>query len=335
MPSEETPMAHPVNRTRRRLFAAGASAGGLAALPVRAQGDFPRGPVRVIVALPPGGAADTSARSMAGVLEKSLKQPVIVENRPGGQFQIAMQALAAAPADGHTLLHVYNSFATVHAVQKLFDLEKQVTPLSTFGITPIVFLVRGDSPHRSLTDVIGWARANPGRLTYMTLGPGSVEHLKMAQIEQAAGFSGVAVPYRGGPDALKGLIGGEIDFMLSPGIFAKQFAPTGQVRVLATLGAARWSDFPDVRTTAEVGLSVPPMHYWGGYVVRTGTPPELVRRWHRELATAAFDRVITDRLAITGGIPAASASPEEFRGLLAAEIAWMGEAAKSLGLVKG
>jgi tripartite-type tricarboxylate transporter receptor subunit TctC len=270
-------MTHPMNRSRRRLLAAGASASGLAALPVRAQANFPRGPVRVIVALPPGGAADGSARTMATVLEKSLKQTVIVENRPGGQFQIAMQALAAAPADGHTLLHVFNSFASVHAVQKLFDLEKQVTPVSTFGITPIALLVRGDSPHRSLQDLIGWARANPGALTYSTLGPGSVEHLKMAQIEQSAGFRGVAVPYRGGPD---------------------------------------------------------PMHYWGGYVVRAGTPTELVQRLHKELAAAAYDRAIVERTATNGGMPAASASPEEFRALISSEIAWMGEAAKALGLIK-
>jgi tripartite-type tricarboxylate transporter receptor subunit TctC len=327
-------MAHPMNRSRRRLLAAGASAGSLAALPVRAQGNFPRGPVRVIVALPPGGAADGSARAMAAVLEKSLKQTVIVENRPGGQFQIAMQALAAAPADGHTLLHVYNSFASVHAVQKLFDLERQVMPISTFGITPIALLVRGDSPHRSLKDLIGWARANPGGLTYSTLGPGSVEHLKMAQIEQSAGFRGVAVPYRGGPDQLKGLMGGEIDLMLSPSIFVRQFAPTGQVRALAMLEQERRSNFPDVPTVAEAGLAVSPMHYWGGYVVRAGTPAELVQRLHRELAAAAYERSVVERSAANGGIPAASASPEEFRALLASEIAWMGEAAKVLGLGK-
>jgi tripartite-type tricarboxylate transporter receptor subunit TctC len=303
-------------------------------LPTRAQSNFPRGPIRVIVALPPGGAADSSARTMAAVLEKSLKQTVIVENRPGGQFQIAMQALAAAPADGHTLLHVYNSFASVHAVQKLFDLEKQVTPVSTFGITPIFLLVRGDSPHRSLKDLIGWARANPGGLTFSTVGPGSVEHLKMTQIEQSAGIRGVAVPYRGGPDQLKGLLGGEIDLMLSPAIFVKQFAPTGQVRALAILEPQRRSDFPGVPTAAEAGLAVSPMHYWGGYVVRAGTPTELVQRLHRELAAAAFDPAVVERSAANGGIPAASASPEEFRALLVSEIAWMGDAAKALGLVK-
>jgi tripartite-type tricarboxylate transporter receptor subunit TctC len=327
-------MTHPMNRSRRRLLAAGASAGGLAALPVRAQATFPRGPVRVIVALPPGGAADGSARTMATVLEKSLKQTVIVENRPGGQFQIAMQALAAAPADGHTLLHVFNSFASVHAVQKLFDLEKQVTPVSTFGITPIALLVRGDSPHRSLKDLIGWARANPGGLTYSTLGPGSVEHLKMTQIEQSAGFRGVAVPYRGGPDQLKGLMGGEIDLMLSPSIFVKQFAPTGQVRALASLEPERRSNFPDLPTISEAGFAVSPMHYWGGYVVRAGTPAELVQRLHKELAAAAYDRAIVERTAANGGMPAASASPEEFRALISSEIAWMGEAAKALGLIK-
>lgn len=320
--------------TRRRLLAAaaGGAALGLAAAPARAQSDFPRGPLRIIVALPPGGAADVAARSIAQALEKSLKQSIVVENRPGGQFQIAMQALMTAPADGQTLLHVFNSFPSVHAVQKLFDLEKQVVPVAMTSITPIVGLVRGDSPHKSLRELFAWARANPGKLTYSTLGPGSVEHLKMAQVEKAAGFKGVAVPYRGGPDAVKGLIGGEIDFQFTAGIFAKQFAPTGQVRVLATLEPTRWRDFPEVPTLAEAGVDVPPMTYWGGFVVRAGTPADRVQRLFTELAAASVQPEVVERLAAAGGLPSVSKSPEEFRQLIASEVAWMGEAARGLDL---
>jgi tripartite-type tricarboxylate transporter receptor subunit TctC len=288
--------------------------------------------VRIIVALPPGGAADVATRALQSPLEQLWKQPVIVENRPGGQFQIAMQALSASPADGHTLLHVFNSFASVHAVQKLFDLESQVVSVTQVSITPIVVLVRGNSPYKTLGELVAFGRANPGKLTYSTLGPGSVEHLKMAQIESAGGFTGTAVPYRGGPDSLKALIGGEIDFQITAGIFAKQFAPSGQVRVLATLEPVRWKDFPDVPTMAEAGLAVPPMTYWGGYVVKAGTPSAIVDRLRADLAAVAVLAPVTERLAAAGGQPSVSASREAFRQMIASEIGWMGEAAKRLGL---
>lgn len=319
---------------RRLVLQAGAAAAAGFALNARAQqaGDFPRGPVRIIVALPPGGAADVATRALQAPLEKSLRQSIVVENRPGGQFQIAMQALMTAPADGHTLLHVFNSFASVHAVQKLFDLEKQVIPVAQTSTTPIVLLVRGDSPHKTVKDLLDFGRANPGKLTYSTLGPGSVEHLKMAQIEQAAGFKGVPVPYRGGPDSLKALIGGEIDFQTTAGIFAKQFAPTGQVRVLATLEPTRWADFPDVPTFAEAGINVPPMTYWGGFVVRADTPPAIVSRLYAELAAAVATPSVIERLAAAGGLPMVSESPAAFARMIGSEIAWMGEAAKALNL---
>lgn len=326
---------HPIVRPARRaaLRTGAALAAGLATGAARAQGaDFPKGPVKIIVALPPGGAADVAARSMQGPLEQIWKQPVIVENRPGGQFQIAMQALQAAPADGQTLMHVFNSFASVHAVQKLFDLENQVIPVTQTSITPIVLLVRGNSPHRTLADLIAFGRANPGKLTYSTLGPGSVEHLKMAQVERAAGFTGTAVPYRGGPDSIKALIGGEIDFQFTAGIFAKQFAPSGQVRVLATLEPTRWSDFPDVPTVAEAGLAVPPMTYWGGYVVKAGTPMAIVDRIRADLAAVAVLPTVTERLAAAGGMASVSPSREAFRQQISSEIAWMSAAAKQLGL---
>lgn len=317
---------------RRDILRSAAAVSASLALPARAQADFPRGPLKLLIALPAGGAADVGARAMAAVMERSLKQSIVVENRPGGNFQIAMQALLTAPADGHTFMHVYNGFSSVHVVQKLYDMERQMAPVAMVATTPIVLLVKGDSPHKSLRDLVAFGRANPGKLNYSTLGPGGVEHLKMAQFEKAAGFKGVPVPYRGGPDALKALLGGEIDFNVTAGIFAKQFAPSGQVRVLAVMEPTRWKDFPDVPTFAEAGVPITPMTYWGGFVMRAGTPPEIVQRMHREMVAAATDPSVVERIATIGQLPAPSKSPEEFRQHIAAEIAWMTEAAKGLDL---
>ena len=318
---------------RRRILHVAAAAAASLALPLRAQSGFPSGPLRIIVSVPAGGAADVGARALAVVLERNLKQPVVVENRTGGNFQIAWQGLQSFPADGHTLLHVFNTFPAVHAVQKLFDMEKQSTPISVVGSTPIVLLVKGDSPYKTIGDLLAFARANPGKVNYSTTGVGTFEHLKMAQLEQAGKFKGTAVPYRGGPDAVKALLGGEITFMgLAPAIFAKQFAPGGQVRVLATMGATRWKDMPDVPTLAESGVNITPASYWGGYVVRSGTAPDIVQRLYREVSVAALDQSVVDKIMASGQIAHVSKSPDDFRQFIASEIAWIGEAAKGLDL---
>lgn len=318
--------------TRRRFVKAAGLATAALSLPARAQSDWPRGPVKVIVGLPPGGAADIIARTIGTQMEKSIKQPVIIENRPGGQFVISVQALLNAPADGQTLLYLYNGYASVNATLKLFDLDKQTTAVAQVASTPIVLLVRGDSPHKTARDMFAWAKANPGKLGFGTVGAGGVEHLKWTQIENAMGYKGNAVTYKGGPDSMQALLAGEIDCLLTAGLFAKMYAPKGQVRVLAVLEPSRWQDFPDVPTLTEAGVNVPPLAYWGGYVVKAGTPPEIVQRLHRELTAAAVTPPVLERLAATGAMPLLSKTPEEFRRLLVSDVAWMTEAAKGLNL---
>jgi hypothetical protein len=205
------PQMNPDHNPRsRRAFVKTASAAAAAlALPARAQSDFPRGPVKVIVGLPPGGAADIIARTIGTQMEKTLKQPVVIENKPGGQFVISVQALLNAPADGQTLLYIYNGYASVNATLKLFDLEKQTIPVAQVASTPIVLLVRNDSPHKSARELFAWARANPEKLNFATLGAGGVEHLKWRQMESAVGFKGNPVAYKGGPDSMQALLKGK------------------------------------------------------------------------------------------------------------------------------
>ncbi len=327
MPFRQTP-------ARRHFVKAAGAALAAAAWPARAQTDFPKGPLKVIVGLPPGGAADIVARTIGAEMEKNLKQSVVTENRPGGQFVISMQALLSAPADGQTLLYVYNAYPAVHASLRLFDLEKQVTPVTAVAISPIMIYVRGNSPHKSLGDLLAWARANPGKLNFASIGVGTLEHLAMIRLENAAGFKGNPVIYKGGPDAIQGLIGGDIECMIGPGLFAKMYAAKQEVRALATLGETRWPDLSEVPTLAELGVKTPPLAYWGGYVVKAGTPPELVDRLFREISTAAVAPVVVQRHAATGGAAWVSKSPEEFRRLISSDIAWMTEAAKGLNLAR-
>lgn len=325
-------MSDTSNYPRRRVLQVAAAAAASLALPLRAQSGFPSGPMRIIVGVPAGGAADVGMRALAAVLEKNLKQTVIVENRTGGSFMIAWQALQAAPADGHTLMHTTNSFAALHAVQKQFDMEKQVAHISVTSTSPIALIVNGDSPFKTLGEMAAYGRANPDKLSYGTTGVGTAEHLKLTQFERIAGFKGLAVPFRGGPDAVQALMGGTVSFLMAPGIFAKQFAPSGKVRVLAMMDGVRWKDMPNVPTFAEAGVNLPPMTYWSGVVARAGVPPEIVQRLHQEVSAAALDPSVLEKMVATGQNAVVSKSPDDFRQFIMSEIAWMTEAAKGLDL---
>ena len=326
-------MQQPHRHTRRSwLRIAGGSAAALALPAAVAQTDFPRGPLRILVPLPAGGAVDTSVRATAVELERLLKQTVVVDNRPGGVFQIGMQALLSAPADGHTLIHLNSGMAAAQVVQKRYDLTRQLAPVSLSGESQMVILVNPKSPYKTLRDLLDAARANPGKLTYSMPGAGTGEHLKVAQIEKDAGVTLLAVPYKGGPDMVKAVIGGEVDFTVTAAIFAAQFAPKGLVRVAATLDPARLKDFPDAPTLAETGLKVAPLRFWGGFAVHADTPPALVQRLHEVLTAATLAPALIERLAPFGMVLQPSASPEDFRKFIGNELVWMAEAAKGLKL---
>jgi len=297
--------------------------------------NFPRGNLRIIVPVSPGGAADLGARVVAAELEKSLNKSVMVDNRPGGLFQLGMQAVMQAPADGHTLIHLHNSLASVQVVQKLFDLNKQLTPLTLNMETPMVLLVPGNSPFNTVTDLVSHARDNPGKINYSSLGAGSIEHLKSAQLEKIAGFEAMMIPYRGGAEAIQGLISNQVDFTLTAAIWGMNFASQGQCKILAIFDPVRWEHLPDVPTMAEMGLNVPPLRFWGGFAVRADTPAPLVERLHKELVAAGTAPGVAEKIRGGGMDVAVSRSPDEFRQLLDEEVRWMTEIADELNLQLG
>jgi tripartite-type tricarboxylate transporter receptor subunit TctC len=327
-------MTHPTIGLRRRTLLQGAGAAAAsAALPAFAQAsDFPRGTVRFILPMSAGGAADASTRPLLPELEKIFKRPVIIENRPGGLFTIGLQALLQAPPDGHTLMYVYNSVASVQAAYKKFDLLQQLAPVTQASAIPMVALAPGKSNFRNLAELLAFGRANPGKLTYSTPAQGSAEHLKAVQVLRTAGVQAQDVPYRSGPEMVNAVIAGEVDFTLTAVSFARMFAPKGQVRVLATMGAQRLAEFPDVQTAAEAGVNTAPLAFWGGYAVHAATPPAIVQQLYEALAKAAVAPAVRDILQPLGIAPVVSASPDDFRKLIAGDIAWMSDVAKDLKL---
>jgi tripartite-type tricarboxylate transporter receptor subunit TctC len=296
------------------------------------QAALPAGALRIIVPWPASGAVDVSVRAGVPALERLLGQAVVVDNRAGGQFQLALQAMALAPADGNTLLHLSAGMVAVQAVQGQYDLLADLMPITAVGDTSMVLMVGPRSPHKTLAELVAHGRANPGALTYATSGQGSLEHLKIAQIEKMAGFQGLSVPFRGGPDMVKALIGGEVDFTIVATAFAAQFAPRGLVRVLAALDERRLPELPDVPTVREAGVNVPPLRIWGGYAVRAGTPAAVLQRLHGALVAAARDPEVAARLAPLGMTVFTSPTPADFSAQIAADLAWMKTMASGLGL---
>lgn len=317
---------------RRYAIAFAGAALMCASLPAVAQSDYPNRPIKIVIPLPAGGAADVGVRTMALELEKSLKQPVVVDNKPGGLFMVGLQSVLNAPADGYTVMHLNVGMVGVQVVQKKFDLNKQLMPLTVSGDTPMVLMVGPNSPHKTMKDLIAFGRANPGKLNFATPGTGTVEHLKIAQIEKVGGFTGVNVAYKGGPDMVKAVIGGEVDFTIAPAIFAMQFAPKGQVKVLAAIDQTRLKEFPDVPTIVEAGVNVSPLRMWGGYAVHPDTPPAIAQRLQRELAAATVSAPVVEKLTPFGMVLQASKSSDDFRKQIAAETVWMTDVVKGLKL---
>ena len=303
-----------------------------AAFPASAQADYPNRPLRIVVGLPAGGAADVTVRLLAKELERSMKQPVIVDNKPGGLYQIAVQAVASAPADGYTLLYVNSSFVTIQATQKRFDLNRQFQPLSMTGEVPGVLVVGQNSRFKTIQDLVEFGRANPGELTYGTLGLGTIEHLKSLQFAEAAGFQARAVPYKGGPDMITAVIAGDISYTGVNAFTATPFIKSGKIRALAALDTARVTGLPDVPAIGESGLKVPTSRTWSGYMVAAGTPAPIIRRLHTELVAAMKEPAVVEKLTPFGIVVTTSKSPEDFGKLIDSEAAWMGAISKKLDL---
>jgi tripartite-type tricarboxylate transporter receptor subunit TctC len=318
---------------RRQILGCLGAIGLQSALPALAQSDYPNRPIRIVLGLPAGGAADIVVRALAQELEQTLKQPVVVDNKPGGLFQIAVQAVASAPADGHTLLYINSSFVTVQAVQKKFDLARQFQPLTLTGETPSVLVVNPNSRFKTMKDLIEFGRARPNELSYGTLGVGTIEHLKSVQLIEAAGFEAKAIPYKGGPDMLNAVIAGDIHFTGVNVFSALPFIKAGKLRALAALDSVRIKALPDTPTIIEAGVNTSTTRIWSGFAVHQSTPAPIVQRLFTELVAAMNSPEITKKYAPLGILTTTSKSTEEFRNLINTEAAWMGAASKKIDLL--
>ena len=253
------------------------------AWPAVAQSDYPAKPIRIIVPLPAGGVADAVVRSMAERMQVTMKQTIIVDNKPGGLFTIGMQALLSAPSDGYTLLHVNAGMAAIQAATKRYDMLKQLAPISEANYGPTVLFVGVKAPFTNIAEMIAYGKANPGKINYGTLGPGSIEHLVGHSITKSGGFEATPVPYKGMPDAVVSMLQGDIHFFSTVYQVGKQFVDKGQMRLVGVFDERRLANLPDVPTIKQQGLDAPLTSYWAGFAVQSDVPPSVIEVLRREI----------------------------------------------------
>ncbi len=303
-----------------RRFVVGMVA-GVAALDAAAQGS-PAKPVHLLIGFPPGTAGDVLARIVRPRLAEMLGQPVIVENRAGASGSLAIERVAAAPADGHTLLIQTSSSTALPALHaKLpYDLQRDLAPVSLLAVGPYLLVVHPSVPVRGARELIALARAQPGKLNYGSSGAGSAPYLAGELFKSMAKIHVVEVSYKGGAESAVANASGEVDITFPSIPPALPLLNHGKLRALAVTGESRSPLMPALPTVNESGLPGYDRSGWYGVVAPAGVPKEILMRLHAvigAIVNAADMKDVFNRQ----GLEPRSNSPGEFSALIQKEIA--------------
>ena len=267
-----------------------------------AQGDFPSKPLRLVVPFPPGGSTDVVARLLAVKLGEQLKQQIVIENRPGAGATLATDQIARSAPDGYTLLMTaFPSITTAPLINPnvRYDPLRDFTHIAMIGTFPNGFVVRADSPIRSMADFVAYAKANPGKVSYGSAGPASAGHLTGELLKQLAGIEIVHIPYKGAAPAFIDLLGGQTVAVFDGLINATNQARAGKIRLLAVSSEQRLATHPDLPTINEtvkgvVGVS------WFGVAAPPKLPQPILERLETEIIRSLGAPEVQTRLGETG-----------------------------------
>ena len=299
---------------------------------------WPSKPIRFVVCFPPGNAADVFARAVGPLLSEKIGQPVVVENRGGAGGAIGVDAVVKSDPDGYTIgVCSLSPITILPAVRRTmpYDVERDIAPVVLSNRGPMVLVVRKDSPFNTLEDLIEYSRANPGKLTYASLGPGSISHMSTEAFKMAAGANIVEIGYKGSALALADVIGGHVDVMLDGAASASTQIAAGTVKPLAVTTQNRSKLLPDVPAMSESnieGLKSFDFFGWVGFIAPSGTPPEVIDRLNREINETLKNPVVLQRAQVTGQEIVDANSPEQFRDFIRADHARWSAIAQKLKL---
>jgi tripartite-type tricarboxylate transporter receptor subunit TctC len=270
------------------LLAAALTVVAMASMPAHAQ-PYPNRPIRVIVPQPPGGGFDLVARVIAEPLARVMGNPVVVDNRPGAGMLLGTEAAAKADADGYTILLGAKPNLAFNAglYDRLpYDPRTDFVPVGIATFNPYTLVARNDLPFASLNEILAYAKANPGKLTYASAGNGTGQHITAAVTFHLAGVQVTHVPYKGAAPAYQDLLPGRVDLFFDNSATAQPQIEARRVKPIAVSGTERLAALPDVPTVRESGLDFD-NETWIGYFVRAGTPAPIVARLR-----ADFDKVL-------------------------------------------
>jgi len=304
-----------------------------AAAPAGAQ-DYPSQPITVVVPGAAGGGGDFVGRLLAEKMSEQLSQPVVVENRPGSNGNLAASFVSRAEADGHTLLLAYSGSHVANP--SLFpnlgwDPVESFEPIALAVKAPHVIVVRKDLPVGNLQELIDYAKAHPGEVTFASSGIGSIQHIGTEQLARHAGVEMLHVPYGGAGPAMNDMLGGRVDLIITTPPAVVGHVQAGAVRALAIASAERHPMLPDVPTTAESGIEGFELEAWFGLYAPAGTPKAAID----VLSEAAEKAIKSDDFrtrAQERGTQAAYMPAEEFGAFTRSELVFWAEVIKDVGI---
>lgn len=267
---------------------------------------WPSRPIRIVVPYPPGGTTDVVTRAVAKGLSEALKQPVVVENRGGASGMIGTEIVATAPADGYTLLstgsgpHVVN----ISLFPKIpYDPVRDFAPVNLLQVVPLLMVAPAGAPYDNVAQFVDWAKANPDKANYCSIGPGTPSHLAAELFKSMTKLALTHVPYKGSGPAVLDTAAGICPVLFDSAVSSGPQVRSGKLKALAVGSAERMPSWQDVPTVAESGVPGFDAYTWGALLAPAATPKAIVARLHEAVAAVLVSPAFTDMLAAQGAIP--------------------------------
>ena len=322
-----------MSRIWRTVFGAALGATLFAAGAAQAQ-DYPSKPIKILVPTAPGGIADQIARIVSQHLTDSAKQTVVVENRTGGGGAIAADAVAKSPADGYTILlglHATNAILPLLNPKLGYDPTKDFAEVIHIGSFPNLLVVNAKVPVNSVTELVDYAKKNPGKVSYASQGNGSSGHMMGEQFKLVTGTDIVHVPYRGAAPAVQDLVSGQVQMMFDTVTLQAPQLEAGNTRALAITAGQRLTTLPNVPTMAEAGFPDVQGGAWFGVFAPAGTPPAAVNWLNAEVKKAFASQEVREKFQKQGA-QIILGSPADFTAFVASESKRWGDVIKKANI---
>ena len=321
--------------TRRNfVLALAATAAAFASPLALAQGQYPDQVIKWVVPYPAGGGTDNLARTLAESMRPGLGQQIVVDNRPGAATNIGAELVSRAKPDGYTIMSADNALMAFneHLFKRLpFNPDKDFTYMGAIGKFPLALVVHPSFPAQNFKDFLAYVKANPGRVSYASVGNGSPHHLAMEMFKNRTGTFITHIPYRGAAPAMQDVMGGQVPVMFLDLASGLSIIKSGKVKALAIGSQARSPVLPDVPTLAELGVKNAEVFAFQGLLGPAGLPTSVVTRLNQELNKALADPAVVKRFSEFGFEPVRG-TPDEFRKLARSEAARWGQVIRANGV---